>query len=159
MHNHDGTTSFLKILTVLVFIAVAVWWIEDRFNSTAVLIVLGCVVGTAAFVGGSLLSHMTAKVTMENVAKFTAQDAQVDRYRMQSFKEMQKGEAAMRKAEATLTVLDAKRVHQLAGQQSKLLIDAERAKWDAQHRQEEPESVDLWDIGDEDQGSGIQEWR
>jgi len=159
MHNHEGTTSFLKILSTLVFVAVAVWWIESRFSSTAVLIVLGCIVGTACFIGGSLLTHMTAKSTMENVAKFTAQDAQVDRYRMQSFKEMQRGEAAMQRAAAQLTVLDAKRVNSIATQQAKLLTDAERAKWDAQHRQDEPEAVDLWDMDSDDDGESFKGWR
>ena len=69
---------------------------------------------------------MNQKQTLDAITQFNANDAQVDRYRQQSFKAMAQGESAMQRAAAQLTVLDAKRVTQIADQRAKLLTEAPR---------------------------------
>lgn len=141
MYNHSGTTDFLKLLTVLVFICSAVWWLQSNIGADYTLLIIFALVGIVIFAGGALFAHMNQKQTLDAITKFNANDAQVDRYRQQSFKAMAQGESAMNKAAAQLTVLDAKRVDRLAAQQAKLLTDGERAKWEAQQR---PQQSDVW---------------
>jgi hypothetical protein len=112
---------FLTILSVLIFVFVAVWWLESRFDALVAVMVIGTLVGAAFFSFGALLSHMIAKSTMSNVTQFAQRDAQTDRYRMASFKAMASGQAAMDRAAAQLTVLDARRIDGLAQQRAKLL--------------------------------------
>jgi hypothetical protein len=121
----DGSRALVTI-AVLIFIGVAVWWLESRFNALTVILVIGALLGVACFAGGALLTNMTQRHTMENLAKFNANDAQVDRYRMQGFKEMARGDAAWQKANAQLALLDARRVDQLAQQRAGILVDAQR---------------------------------
>lgn len=113
-----------RVVTIIViptFITAAVWWLESRFDSLVAVIIIGGLFGVFFFAGGALLSHMIAKSTMQNVTSFAQKDAQTDRYRMASFKAMAQGEAAMQRAAAQLTVLDAKRVDGLAQQRAKVL--------------------------------------
>ena len=113
--------KFLIIVSILAFVGVAVWWLESRFDALVAVMVIGTLVGALFFTGGALLSHMIAKSTMANVTNFAQRDAQTDRYRMASFKAMASGQAAMDRAAAQLTVLDAKRVDQLATQRARML--------------------------------------
>lgn len=159
MHNHDGTWDFLKLASVLGFIVLAVWWLQKTFGADVTGIALLALCIGVAIAIGMLFAHMNQKATLDALTKFNANDAKIDQYRMQTYRVMAGGEAAMMKAAARLTTIDGQQVTRLANQQAKLLTDTERAKWQAQQRQEEPASVDLWDIGDDDQGSGIQEWR
>lgn len=113
--------KFLIIVSVLAFVGVAVWWLESRFDALVAVMVIGTLVGALFFTGGALLSHMIAKSTMANVTQFAQRDAQTDRYRMASFKALASGQAAMDRAAAQLTVLDARRVDGLAQQRARLL--------------------------------------
>jgi len=159
MHNHDGTWDFLKLATVLGFIGLAVWWLDGAIGKDYTVLVIFALVGVIVFAGGAMFAHVNQKMTLDAITKFNSNDAKIDEYRMQTFRDMQRGETAMQKAAAALTVLDAKRVNQIAGQQSKLLIDTERAKWHAQQRPE-PATVDLWDLdGDDSDGQSFKEWR
>lgn len=155
MYNHSGTTDWLKMLTVLGFIILSVWWLQGAIGQDYTLLVIFALVGVVIFAGGALFAHMNQKQTLNAITKFNADDAQIDRYRQQSFKAMAQGESAMQRAAAQLTVLDAKRVDRLAAQQAKLLTDSERAKWEAQNRQAEP--ADIWTWDDDDNGD-FQSW-
>jgi len=150
---HSGTTDFLKLASVFIFVGLAVWWLESRFDSLVAVIVVGGLFGVIFFAGGALLSHMIAKSTMQNITKFADRDAQTDRFRMQSFKALAQGESAMQRAAAQLTVLDARRVDQIAAQRAKLLTDGIE-------RQPQPDN-DVW-TWDEDQpaesGATFQVW-
>ncbi len=159
MYSHDGTWDFLKLVVVLGFIGLAVWWLDGAIGKDYTVLVIFALVGVIVFAGGALFAHMNQKQTLDAITKFNSNDAQIDKYRMQSFKAMQQGESAMQRAVAQLTVLDAKRVGRLADQQAKLLTDTERAKWDAQN-QERP-AHDMWDMDiDDDTGdSAFKEWR
>lgn len=113
-----------RIVTIIVvpaFVTLAVWWLESRFDALVAVMVIGTLVGALFFTGGALLSHMIARSTMQNVTNFAQRDAQTDRYRMASFKAMASGQAAMDRAAAQLTVLDARRVDGLAQQRAKML--------------------------------------
>lgn len=121
MGNNNSNAAIITIV-VIGFVCVAVWWLESRFNAVAVMVVVGGILGVVCFAGGALLTNATAKTTMENMAKFAQADAMTDRYRMQSFREISKGQAAWDKAQAQLTLMNEKRVHQIADQRAKLLI-------------------------------------
>ena len=141
--------KFLTILTIAVFVAVAVWWLESRFDALVAVLVIGTIAGALFFTGGALLSHMIAKSTMQNVTNFAQRDAMTDRFRMQSFKAMASGESAMQRAAAQLTVLDAKRVDGLAQQRARLLAGPAPVA-------EQP-TGDVWSWDDDqgiDQGNG-----
>lgn len=155
MYNHSGTWDFLKLLTVLVFICVAVWWLQSNIGANYTVLVIFALVGVIIFAGGALFAHMNQKTTLDALTKFNANDAQIDRYRQQSFKAMAQGESAMQRAAAQLTVLDAKRVNQIATQQAKLLTDAERQRWEAQ---QQPVKTDAWTWDDDGADNGFLSW-
>lgn len=155
MYSHDGTWSFLKLLTVLGFIVVAVWWLQGAVGQHYTVLIVFALVAAILFAGGALFAHMNQKQTLDALTKFNANDAQIDRYRQQSFRAMATGDAAMRRAAAQLQVVDAKRVDRLAAQQAKLLTDAERAKWEVQGRQAEPADTWTWD---DDASADFQHW-
>lgn len=154
MYSHDGTWGFLKLLTMLGFVGLAVWWLQKAVGQHYTVLVVFALVGVLLFAGGALFAHMNQKQTLDAITKFNANDAQIDRYRHQSFKALAQGESAMRRAAAQLTVLDAKRVDRLATQQAKLLTDSERAKWQAQHN---PAQADIWEW-DGDDSSNFSAW-
>lgn len=150
MYSHSGTWDFLKLFTVLAFVCLAIWWLQSNVGANYTLLIVFALVGVILFAGGALFAHMNQKTTLDALSKFNAQDAQIDRYRMQSLKATAQGEAAMQRAAAQLTVLDAKRVDKLAAQQAKLLTDGERAKWEAQQR---PQQSDVWAWDGDDDGN------
>lgn len=156
MYNHSGTTDFLKVLAVLGFICLAVWWLQGAIGQDKTLLVIFALVGVILFGAGALFAHMNQKTTLDAITKFNANDAQIDRYRMQSLKAQSQGEAAMQKAAAALTVLDAKRVDRLADQRAKaLLVDNQRQAQPAQVETWAWDADDTADAGDDD----FQEWR
>jgi len=113
-----------RVVTIIVipaFITAAVWWLESRFDSLVAVIVIGGLFGAIFLAAGVLIAHVIQKSTLHAVTTFAQRDAQTDRYRQQSFKAMAQGEAAMQRAAAQLTVLDAKRVDGLAQQRAKVL--------------------------------------
>lgn len=126
MHSHDGTWGFLKLAISIISVFVIGWWLESRFGASVAVMVIGGALGIVVFAGGAILSLAVQKNTMMGIAKFNADDAKVDQYRMQSFKALSGGEAALKKAQAALTVLDAKRVDNLANQRAKYLVDNQR---------------------------------
>lgn len=153
MHNHDGTWDFLKLASVLVFIGIGVWWLQGAIGKDYTVLVIFSLIGVILFAGGALYGHMNQKQTLDAITRFNANDAQIDRYRMQSLKATNQGEAAMQKAAAALTVLDAKRVDKIADQRARaMLVD---------QRQAQPAQNDtwVWDTEDADDNAGFQEWR
>lgn len=157
MYSHDGTWDFLKLASVLVFIGVGVWWLQSVIGQDYTVLVIFALIGVILFAGGALFAHMNQKQTLGAITKFNADDAQIDRYRQQSFKALAQGDAAMKRAAAQLQVIDARRVDRLASQQAKLLTDTERAKWEAQ---QQPAQADAWgwDSNDGDNGDSFQTW-
>lgn len=137
--------KFLIIVSILIFVGVAVWWLESRFDATVAVVVIGGLFGVFFFAGGALLTHMTQKSTLQSVTQFAQRDAQTDRYRMQSFNALAKGESAMQQAAARLTVLDAKRIDGLAQQRAKMLAGPPVA--------EQP-TGDVWSWDDDEQPAG-----
>lgn len=156
MYSHDGTWEFLKMCAVLIFICVAVVWLVSAIGTDYTVLVIFALVGVLLFAGGALFAHMNQKQTLDAITKFNANDARIDAARMQTFKAMAGGDAAMRKAAAQLTVLDAKRVTQIASQQAKLLTDTERAKWEQQRPQQDSD-VWAWD-DDADDSDNFKGW-
>ena len=157
MYSHDGTWDFMKLVAVLVFICVSVLWLTDAIGKHYTVLIIFALVGVVLFAGGAVLSMVIQKNTLNAVTRFNADDARIDAARMGSFKALAQGDAAMQKAAAALTVLDAKRVNQIASQQAKLLTDTERAKWEVSQRQ--LTQNDAWGYDDDnDNGGNFQSW-
>ena len=159
MYMHEGTTDFLKWCLWIGAIFTAVSWVAGIVGGEITLIIIGAIVLVIVFAAGALFAHMNQRQTLDAITKFSAQDAQIDKYRQQSFKEIVKGDAAWQKAAAQVNVLDARRVHQLASQQAKLLTDAERSKMQAEYAAATTQqTADAW-TWDDDNGADFQEWR
>ena len=157
MYMHNGTTDWLKMVTVFVFIGIAVWWFNDAIGTDYTVLVIFAIVGVILFAGGALFGHMNQKATLDAITKFNAQDAQIDKYRQQTFKTMAQGDAAMQRAAAQLQVIDAKRITKLADQQAKLLTDTERQRWEMQ--QQEQQTADVWAWDDDGNGDAFGGWQ
>ena len=148
---HDGTTDFLKMLTILGFICVAVWWLNDAIGTNYTVLVIFALVGVLLFAGGALYGHVNQKMTLDAITKFNANDAKIDRYRLETMKESQKGQTAWDKAQAAITILDAKRIDKLADQRAKaLIIDQQAAQsddtwtWDDDNADDDDDGFQVW---------------
>lgn len=110
---HEGTTDFLKMLTVVLAVAGFLYWLHSSFGPYyalgAVIITVILLFGTALFVLGGAHSHKIQKDTMDGIARFNAQDATIDRYRMQSLNHIAKANTFQVKADNQLKVLEAKK--------------------------------------------------
>jgi hypothetical protein len=110
---HEGTTDFLKLTLIVGSIAGFLWWLHTSFGPYyalgAVIIAVILLFGTLMFVAGSFNAHKIQKSTMEGISKFNAQDATIDRYRMQSLRVLAQGESAKQKADSQLKVIEAKK--------------------------------------------------
>jgi len=142
----------LVIVAVLIFIGIGVWWLESRFGTTMtgyVLLGLGI---AGAIVIGWILALATMKTTLTSQTQFSRDDAMIDRYRQMTYREHARADTAWHKANAQLTVMDAKRVDQLAQQRANLLMDLERQRHEGQAQQ-----IPQWAIDDDDNGQ-FQTW-
>jgi hypothetical protein len=162
MYNHSGTTDFLKLLSVLLFVGVAVWWLDGAIGKNYTVLVIFALVGVLIFAGGALFSHMNQRMTLDAITKFNANDAKIDGFRMQSIKAMAIGEAHEKRKDATLTILDAKRNDKIVGEQVKRLTDAESAKLKAQYAlqaaEQKPAPADVWTWDDDAAAGDFQTW-
>lgn len=88
------------------------YWLHSSFGPYyalgAVIIAVILLFGTVMFVAGSGLAHKVQKNTLEGISKFNAQDATIDRYRMQSLREIAKGQSWQVKAEAQKQLVELK---------------------------------------------------
>lgn len=138
---HEGTTDFLKTFIILFAIGLFLWWLRNDFGSTyalgAVIVAVILLFGTVLFVLGGVHSHKIQKDTMDGISKFNAQDATIDRYRMQSLRVLAQGESAKQKGDAQLKVLEAKKELKLLPKQQSTTPDENETFWST------TETVDL----------------
>lgn len=142
-NSNSGLWSVLRLTMVLGFVIVAVRWLQGGIGQEYTTLVIFALVGVFLFAGGALFAHMNQKQTLDAITRFNSTDAQTDRYRQQSFTALARGDAAMQKAAAQISVLDARRVDQIAQGRAKLLVDNHRAQWEVEQQQQQP---DLYDI-------------
>ena len=147
MNFHNGTTDFLKMLSVFVFIGISVWWLDGAIGKDYTVLVIFALVGVIIFAGGAMYGHVNQKMTLDAITKFNANDARIDAARMQTFKSMAAGQSAMQKAAAQLTVLDAKRIDKIADQRAQMMITDQQAA-------NSTDETWTWDDEDEYAGSG-----
>ena len=147
MNFHNGTTDFLKMLSVFVFIGISVWWLDGAIGKDYTVLVIFALIGVIIFAGGAMYGHVNQKMTLDAITKFNANDARIDAARMQTFKSMAAGQSAMQKAAAQLTVLDAKRIDKIADQRAKMMITDQQAA-------NSTDETWTWDDEDEYAGSG-----
>jgi len=113
---HDGTSSFLKLFSCLLVGVGFIAWLHIYFSPTIALVAICLLAGTIFFTGGALLATYTQKSTLDGVAQFSAKDAVTDRYRMQSLRELAKGEAWKQKAEGAKELIVYKQEQKLLSQ-------------------------------------------
>ena len=147
--NNNGMAAIVVTLTAL--IVVAVWWMESRFGTAMTGYALVGLFGVICLVIGYILSLASTRSTLNSAAEFNRDLAGVEKYRQQAFREFARGDSHERRAAAQITVLDARRVDQLATQRAKMLVDTEREKWALQRARDETlRNVPKWALDDDD---------
>lgn len=121
MKFHDGTSDFLKLFIILLSIAGFLFWLRYDFGANVALIVVALCAGTVFFIAGSFLSAYIQKSTMDQISKFNAQDATIDRFRMQSLRESVKADSYKIKVDAQKELIDYKQQQKQLTQQTKQL--------------------------------------
>jgi ABC-type bacteriocin/lantibiotic exporter with double-glycine peptidase domain len=116
MYSHEGSWEFMKMALVIITAVIFLWWLQTYFGVQWALVAIVLCAGTAFVIIGIVLSHQIQKSTLDNVAKFAAKDAMVDRYRMQTTREIAKGEAYRIKAESQANLIDYKNQQKLLTQ-------------------------------------------
>lgn len=108
------------------FIALATWWLEDRFGSDVALMTWGGAIGLIAFSLGAFLAHRISKSTLTSVADFMDSNAQTEKGRATLYREYARGEREAFAQRAKIEVLDARRVDRLAAERAKLLTQSDK---------------------------------
>jgi len=134
---HDGTTDFLKLLSIFIFICVAVWWLDGAIGSDYTVLVIFALVGVIIFAGGALFAHLNQQSTLNAITKFNANDAQIDKYRMQTMKQIASGQTAKDKADAQVKVLEMKQIEE---------------------KEKQTEESAFWTYDEDDANADFEEW-
>lgn len=121
MKFHDGSWEFLKMAIIIVAIAGFIFWLRYDFGMNVALIAVILTAGTVFFIGGTILSYYIQRSTLDQISKFNAKDATIDRYRMQTTREIAKGESYRIKVESQKQLMDYKNEQKLIAQQNKQL--------------------------------------
>lgn len=108
MKFHDGTWDFFKLFIILLSAGLFLFWLRHDFGANVALIAVILCAGTVFFIAGSFLSAYIQKSTMDQISKFNAQDATIDRFRMQSLHESTKAETYKIKLNAQKELIDYK---------------------------------------------------
>ncbi len=140
MYNERRNTSGrgIVIIVILVFVGIAVKWLSDQYGAVMTgYVLLG--LGFAAMIGlGWVLALATMKTTLNSQSDFNHSSAEVERYRQMTTRAIARGDTHWHKANAQISVLNAKRVDQLAQQRAGMLVDHQR-------QAQQPIEQDFWD--------------
>ena len=129
MKLHDGTWDFFKLFIILLSIAGFLFWLRYDFGANVALIAVVLCAGTIFFIAGSFLSAYIQKATMDQISKFNAQDATIDRFRMQSLREGIKADSYKIKVEAQKELIDYKQQQKLIGKIDQKQLPEESTFW------------------------------
>lgn len=121
MKFHDGTWDFFKLFIILLSAGFFLFWLRYDFGANVALIAVVLCAGTVFFIAGSFLSAYIQKSTMDQISRFNAQDATIDRFRMQSLHEGIKAENFRVKIDAQKELIDYKNQQKQITQQAKQL--------------------------------------
>ncbi len=127
-NSGKSCTVVIIVVAVLAFVCIGVWWMESRFGPIFAMAVVGSLLGAILVVVGNMLGLANSRSTLDAAARFNEAMAQTERHRQLTYREQARGDVALQKAHAQLTVLDAKRINGLAQQRARLLIDLERQR-------------------------------
>lgn len=119
MKFHDGSWEFMKLAIVILAVAGFLFWLRYDFGANIALIAVVLTAGTVFFIGGTIVSYYIQKNTLNQISTFNAKDATIDRYRLQTTREIAKGENWKLKAETQKQLLDYKNEQKLIAQQNK----------------------------------------
>lgn len=138
MKMHDGTWDFFKLFIILLSAGLFLFWLRHDFGANVALIAVVLCAGTVFFIAGSLLSTYIQKSTMDQISKFNAQDATIDRFRMQSLRESIKADSFRVKIDAQKELIDYKNQQKQLTQKPKELPE-ESTFW------QDDDTIDLKD--------------
>lgn len=136
------------VVLVLGFFALSAWWLEDRFGAELAITVLLGVTHLLAFAGGAVLSFAITRGSLRSVNEYAKNDAVIDRYRQQTFKEQARGDSAWQRAAAKLLTTDVRNVDRIANQRANAVIRMDR---------EARKPQDTWGWGDDNDDDGYME--
>lgn len=115
--NNESMWDFFKLFSILGSIGGFLYWLHVSFGPSyalgAIIVFVVLTFGTIMFVIGSKHSAKVQKDTMDGISRFYAQDATIDRYRMQSLREIAKGQSWQLKADAQKQIVDYKNQQKL----------------------------------------------
>lgn len=138
MKMHEGTWDFFKLFIILLSAGLFLVWLRYDFGANIALIAVVLCAGTVFFIAGSFLSAYIQKSTMDQISRFNAQDATIDRFRMQSLRESIKADSVRVRVDAQKELIDYKNQQKKLTQQTKELPE-QSTFW------KDDETVDLKD--------------
>ena len=146
---------FLAVL--FAFLAIPVWWLEDRFGSISAIATVGGFIGVAVFAGGALLASRIQRNANQHTADIIASVEETrGRYAMVAREDARRDREQLA-AYAKFQMLDVRRVDDLARQQARLLVDTERERWDLQQGQQNAarQPAAAWAFDGDDDGADV----
>lgn len=125
------TDETVRMIALFCFTGWLLGWLTERNVDWSVL---GSWVERLAFalvlIFGLLIARLVSRDTAGTLTGFNRDDAKVDRYRHQTFGKLTSGLGAQMRADATLRVIDAKRVDQLAQSRAEqIAASQQRGQW------------------------------
>lgn len=129
------------VLSSIGIVGLVGYWLNGEVGSDKLVMLLFGLSHLVAFVAGALLSTSITRGAIKLLNDYAKNDATVDRFRLQSMKEAAKSDVPYRKAEASMQIIDAKRVDRLAQDRAKLIINQERIN----RKEEDKNATWSWD--------------
>ena len=141
--------KMLTALVAMVFVAVAVWWMQTNFGATFAMAVVGSLLGAVLIITGVMLGLASNRASLSAAADFHRETMRTEQARMGVLKEQQKAETERAKIEriysdarTKMDMLDAKRIDKIAQQRAKLLTKDEKKEnvptWGVDYDMESP---------------------
>lgn len=134
------------ILAVLAFVGLAIWWMESRFSAVFAMAVTGSLVGALLISWGVLLNQANTKTTLGNAASFNRDLAMTEKARQGTYRVGAQLERDAFNRRASLELIDAKRVDQIAQQRARLLMSdhqqAQPPAWLFEDEESEGQPID-----------------
>lgn len=119
-----------NFLIAIIFAIIVVAWLQINLGIDITIWIIGALVLIAVFAGGALFAHATQRLTLDAIAKYAKDDAMVDKFRMQSYRDMTQAESKIMVLEQKEKIKEdsAKR---LADSKKELAtqIEEEEAEW------------------------------
>lgn len=143
MYSHTGTWDFLKLFLVVLSIVGVGAYIHVYLGHVFVFVIAGILLAVLLLFAGMSLSQQNSAAILEQVTKFSANDAQIDKHRMQAIRALTSGNVEQEKADAKIRVLQERlnygELSHRQKQQQKLLEQKEKAMMEIEAQEQADE--------------------